>query len=126
MDDTSADAGAGVIVGIVPMRSAERRSLLPAQPDAIVAPDEFSALDYARYPSDRAHRERVLLNPGPSVVSDRVHRAIGGPDLCHRALEDTAILAEGRRKLVVGRITIAGSAGRWRSYERSSSGHSDP
>jgi 2-aminoethylphosphonate-pyruvate transaminase len=67
------------------------------------------ALDAERYSSSRAHRQRVLLNPGPSVVSDRVHRAVGGPDLCHREPEYSAILDDVRRKL----LEVAGVPDDW-------------
>jgi 2-aminoethylphosphonate-pyruvate transaminase len=86
-----------------------RLSLLPAQPDVIIEPGEFAALDAERYASDRAHRQRVLLNPGPSVVSDRVHRAVGGPDLCHREPEYSDILDDVRRKL----LDVAGVPDDW-------------
>ncbi|HEU0115799.1 MAG TPA: hypothetical protein VFQ80_14030, partial [Thermomicrobiales bacterium] len=58
-------AGAGAIVGIASVGSDRRRALVAAQPDAIVAPGEFASLDAERYASGRAHRQRVLLNPGP-------------------------------------------------------------
>ena len=93
-------AGAGAVIGIAANTPEARQPLLPAQPDVIVAPDAFAALDAERYASDRAHRQRVLLNPGPSVVSDRVHRAVGGPDLCHREPEYSALLNGIRRKLL--------------------------
>ncbi len=103
------NAGAGAIVGIAPADPAARRPLLEAQPDVIVASEEFAALDRARYASERAHRERVLLNPGPSVVSDRIHRAVGGPDLCHREPEYSNILDGVRRKL----LQVAGVEDDW-------------
>lgn len=102
-------AGAAAIVGIARNDPAARRPLLVAQPDIIVAPNAFAALDQARYASDRAHRQRVLLNPGPSVVSDRVHRAVAGPDLCHREPEYSEILANVRRKL----LQVAGVSDDW-------------
>jgi 2-aminoethylphosphonate-pyruvate transaminase len=83
--------------------------LLDAQPDAIVEAGEFAALDQSRYASGRAHRQRVLLNPGPAVVSDRVHRAMGGPDLCHREPEYSDILEGVKRKL----FRIAGVGDDW-------------
>ena len=102
-------AGAGAIVGIAAANPEARLPLLPAQPDIIITPREFAALDRARYASDRAHRERVLLNPGPAVVSDRVHRAVGGPDLCHREPEYSDILERVRRKL----LRVAGVGDDW-------------
>jgi 2-aminoethylphosphonate-pyruvate transaminase len=100
-------AGAGAIVGL--SRAGERLALLEAQPDLIIRPDEFAALDGERYASGRAHRQRVLLNPGPSVVSDRIHRAVSGPDLCHREPEYSAIFASVRRKL----LRVAGMNDDW-------------
>jgi 2-aminoethylphosphonate-pyruvate transaminase len=102
-------AGAGAIVGIAAADPAQRRPLLEAQPDVIVAPAEFAALDATRYSSGRAHRQRVLLNPGPAVVTDRIHRAVGGPDLCHREPEYSEILESVRRKL----LRVAGVGDDW-------------
>lgn len=101
-------AGCGAVVGLAP-DGAARAALLPAQPDAIVAPDEFAPLDAERYGTRRAIRPRVLLNPGPSVVSDRVHRAIGGPDLCHREPEYGALAAGVRAKV----LRVAGARAGW-------------
>jgi 2-aminoethylphosphonate-pyruvate transaminase len=84
----------------------------------IAAPEEFADLDGTRYASDRAHRQRVLLNPGPSVVSDRVHRAIAGPDLCHREPEYSEILEGVRRKL----LRVAGVGDDWAMAMLSGSG----
>jgi 2-aminoethylphosphonate-pyruvate transaminase len=98
--DAAVRAGASAIVGIAPAAPEPRRPLVYAQPDAIVAPGAFAALDAGRYASGRAHRQRVLLNPGPSVVTDRVHRAIGGPDLCHREPEYSDILQRVRNRLL--------------------------
>lgn len=100
-------AGAGAIVGLAGRTG--RAPLLEAEPDVIVAPAELAALDRARYAGNRAHRQRVLLNPGPAVVSDRVHRAVSGPDLCHREPEYSAILDGVRRKL----LHIAGVGDDW-------------
>ncbi len=102
-------AGAGAIVGLAPTAPELRRHLLPAQPDVIIEPSELLTLDQARYASTRAHRQRVLLNPGPSVVSDRVHRAIAGPDLCHREPEYSEIFERVRAKL----LRVAGVANDW-------------
>lgn len=97
--DAAHRAGAGAVVGVATSPGA-RHALVPGQPDVIIAPGEFAALDAARYASDRAHRERVLLNPGPAVVSDRVHRAVAGPDLCHREPEYSDILDNVRARLL--------------------------
>lgn len=102
-------AGAGAIVGIAPASSELRRPLLDGQPDVIVEAAGFAVLDAERYASGRAHRQRVLLNPGPSVVSDRVHRAIGGPDLCHREPEYTELFSRVRAKL----LRVAGVGDDW-------------
>lgn len=102
-------AGAGAIVGIVPERSRARLPLLDGQPDHIVTADRFIALDAAKYGSKRPLRQRVLLNPGPSVVSDRVHRAVGGPDLCHREAEYPEMLDGVKRKL----FQVAGVGDDW-------------
>ena len=107
--ETGRRAGAGAVIALAASDPAARRHLLPAQPDAMVEADEFGALDAARYASSRAHRQRVLLNPGPSVVSDRVHRAVGGPDLCHREPEYSEILEGVRRKL----LAVAGVPDDW-------------
>jgi 2-aminoethylphosphonate-pyruvate transaminase len=102
-------AGAGAIVGLAAQDADARLPLLEAQPDVIVAPEQFEALDSERYSSQRAHRQRVLLNPGPAVVTDRVHRAVGGPDLCHREPEYSEIFDRVRRKL----LKVAGVADDW-------------
>jgi 2-aminoethylphosphonate-pyruvate transaminase len=102
-------AGAGAVIALAERNPDARLPLLPAQPDAIIAPDEFAALDAQRYASGRAHRQRVLLNPGPAVVSDRVHRAVGGPDLCHREPEYSDILERVRGKL----LAVAGVPDDW-------------
>jgi 2-aminoethylphosphonate-pyruvate transaminase len=107
--ETGRRAGAGAVVALAANDPAERRPLLPAQPDVIVEATEFATLDAARYASDRAHRQRVLLNPGPAVVSNRVHRAVGGPDLCHREPEYSDILEGVRRKL----LAVAGVPDDW-------------
>ncbi len=102
-------AGASAIIALAAANPDARLPLLPAQPDVIIEATEFAALDRERYASDRAHRQRVLLNPGPSVVSDRVHRAVGGPDLCHREPEYSDILDRVRRKL----LAVAGVPDDW-------------
>ncbi|MFN8590950.1 MAG: alanine--glyoxylate aminotransferase family protein [Thermomicrobiales bacterium] len=102
-------AGAGAVIALAAQNPVERGPLLPAQPDAMIEAAEFAALDAARFASTRAHRQRVLLNPGPAVVSDRVHRAVGGPDLCHREPEYSDILEGVRRKL----LAVAGVPDDW-------------
>jgi len=92
-------AGAGAVIGIAAPGSSDRLDLLRGQPDRIVEPSEFAAMDAATYGKERRHREQVLLNPGPAVVSDRIHRAVGGPDLCHREPEYSEIFARVREKL---------------------------
>lgn len=42
----------------------------------------------------------ILLNPGPVVLSRRVRRALGGPDLCHREPEFAALQHTIRRGLL--------------------------
>ncbi len=93
-------AGAGAILGLAEAGPGPRRPLLDAQPDLIVTAADFGSVDRVRYGSTRAHRQRVLLNPGPSVVSDRVHRAVGGPDLCHREPEYPDLLEGIKHKLL--------------------------
>ena len=102
-------AGCGAIVALADEGVAARWPLIVAQADVVIAPEEFAALDKERYCATRAHRQRVLLNPGPSVVSDRVHRAIGGPDLCHREPEYSDILERVRSKL----LDVAGVGDDW-------------
>ena len=103
-------AGAGAIVGVTANGPASGRDLLAGDPDRILAPGEFSATDAFHYGSRRPNRERVLLNPGPAVVSDRIHRAVGGPDLCHREPEYTDMFQRVLDKL----RTIAGVGRDWR------------
>ena len=102
-------AGAGAVIGLAGPGAVERLDLLRGQPDRIVAPAEFAALDAAVYGRDRRRRERVLLNPGPAVVSDRVHRAVAGPDLCHREPEYAELFARVREKL----FAVAGVGEGW-------------
>lgn len=98
--DAGHRAGCGAIVGIAPAEPAARRPLLTGQPDRIIEPAELAAVDATHYGSARPHRERVLLNPGPAVVTDRIHRAIAGPDLCHREPEYTALFARVKARLL--------------------------
>lgn len=112
-------AGAGVIVGLVADDDrVARQRLVAGQPDVIVHPFELARLDAERYGSGRAHRERLLLNPGPAVVTDRVHRAIGGPDLCHRETEYTALFGRVRDKL----RRVAGVSDEWAAILLAGSG----
>lgn len=102
-------AGAGAVVALVEGSTGARVPLLPAQPDVMIEPTDFAWYDTERHASHRAHRQRVLLNPGPSVVSDRVHRAVAGPDLCHREPEYSELLDRIRRKL----LAVAGVTDDW-------------
>jgi 2-aminoethylphosphonate-pyruvate transaminase len=97
--DAAHRAGAGAIVGII-ANEGERQALLEGQPDLIVTLHELADTDAERFGSRRVIRELALLNPGPAVVSDRIHRAIGGPDLCHREPEYTTLFARVRKKLL--------------------------
>jgi 2-aminoethylphosphonate-pyruvate transaminase len=92
-------AGAGAIVGIAGHGHSSRLELLRGQPDRIVEPSDFATTDAFLYGRNRPHRQRVLLNPGPAVVTDRIHRAVAGPDLCHRETEYSEIFARIREKL---------------------------
>jgi 2-aminoethylphosphonate-pyruvate transaminase len=92
-------AGAGAIVGVVAHDSNSRPELLRGQPDLIVEPSDFGATDAILYGRGRAHRQRVLLNPGPAVVSDRIHRAVSGPDMCHREVEYSEMFGRIKEKL---------------------------
>jgi 2-aminoethylphosphonate-pyruvate transaminase len=113
-------AGAGTIVGLATVASASRRRLLAGQPDRIVAPGELAVADARRWGSGRSLRQLVLLNPGPTVVSDRVHRAIAGPDLCHREPEYAALAEHIERLLLEAADAPAG----WRAVLLAGSGTS--
>ena len=106
-------SGAGAVVGIATNGSggggATRLDLLLGQPDRIVEPSEFATMDAELYGRNRRHRQRVLLNPGPTVVSDRVHRAVAGPDLCHREPEYSELFSRIRTKL----LRVAGVGDDW-------------
>jgi 2-aminoethylphosphonate-pyruvate transaminase len=102
-------AGAGAVIGIAGADAESKLQLLRGQPDRIVNPADFAAMDEVQYGQNRPHRERVLLNPGPAVVSDRIHRAVAGPDLCHREPEYSAIFARIREKL----FRVAGVGSDW-------------
>ncbi len=98
--EAGARAGCGAIVGLAPADPDRRRHLLAGQPDRIIEAGALAAIDATLYGSARPHRERVLLNPGPAVVTDRIHRAIAGPDLCHREPEYTDLFARVKAKLL--------------------------
>jgi 2-aminoethylphosphonate-pyruvate transaminase len=102
-------SGAGAVIGIHSGNHGDRLDLLLGQPDRIVDPSEFAKMDASLYGRHRRHRQRVLLNPGPTVVSDRVHRAVAGPDLCHRESEYSEIFGRVREKL----FRVAGVASHW-------------
>jgi 2-aminoethylphosphonate-pyruvate transaminase len=102
-------SGAGAVIGIHSGNHGDKLDLLLGQPDRIVEPCEFAKLDASLYGRNRRHRQRVLLNPGPAVVSDRVHRAVAGPDLCHREPEYSEIFGRVREKL----FQVAGVASDW-------------
>lgn len=90
-------AGAGAIVALVDGETSA--AVLEASPDIAISRDEFATAYRERYASDRPLRNAVLLNPGPSLVSDRVHRAIAGPDICHREPEYTWLARRVEQKL---------------------------
>ena len=102
-------AGAGAVIGVASQGHSSRLDLLRGQPDRIVEPSDFAMMDSYLYGTGRHHRQRVLLNPGPAVVSDRVHRAVAGPDLCHREPEYSEMFARIREKL----FRVAGVGRDW-------------
>ena len=103
-------AGAGAVIGVAGQGHSSRLDLLRGQPDRIVEPSDFAAMDSFLYAAGRHHRQRVLLNPGPAVVSDRVHRAVAGPDLCHREPEYSEMFERVREKL----FRVAGVSRDWK------------
>lgn len=111
-------ANAAAIIGIAPVGIEARRALVDSQPDVIITAADFRDLDRERYCSVREHREYVLLNPGPSVTTDRVHRAVGGPDMCHREPEYSDLLDRIKQKL----FTIAGVSDDWAMVMMAGSG----
>lgn len=104
-----ARAGCGAVLGIAGHDPASKLELLHGQPDRIVEAPDFALTDSFLYGRDRLHRQRVLLNPGPAVVSDRIHRAVAGPDLCHREPEYSEMFARIREKL----FRVAGVGRDW-------------
>lgn len=50
--------------------------------------------------AEQGFARTILLNPGPVVISDRVRRALAGPDLCHREPEFEQIRDDIRRLLL--------------------------
>lgn len=102
-------AGAGIVIAMADASHDARLPLLLGQPDGIIEAADFAVYDAEHAASDRPHRQRVLLNPGPSVVSDRVHRAVGGPDLCHREPEYSDILERVKQRL----LEVAGVPDDW-------------
>lgn len=91
-------AGAGAIVGLC-TGAVTADELAAASPDVIVTIAELAELDRQRYGTERERRRLVLLNPGPAVTSERVHRAVSGPDACHRESEIGALLKRLRSAL---------------------------
>ena len=101
-------AGAGAVVGLAE-DAAGREALRLAEPDAIASTASFAAFELERYGSARELRPRVLLNPGPALTTDRVKRASGGVDICHREPEYGALEARVRAAL----RTVAGVGDDW-------------
>src|SRR5262245_17073912 len=98
-DQVSVGRRAGVAAVIAVTGEFGARTLHAAEPDRVVAAGQLSALDADRYGSGRGLRPRVLLNPGPALTTERVKRAAGIVDLCHREPEFTALERGLRRKL---------------------------
>jgi 2-aminoethylphosphonate-pyruvate transaminase len=96
-------AGAAAVIAVAG-RAEDVHLLHAAEPDRVVAPGQLGELDAERYGSARQLRPQVLLNPGPALTSERVKRAAGIVDLCHREPEFTALERDVRRKL----LTVAG------------------
>lgn len=101
-------AGVGAIIGLRTDGVAPL-SLSRAAPDVMVVVESLAEVDRLRYGSQRARRPLVLLNPGPSVTSDRIHRAVAGPDACHREPEIEALLG----RLRAGLRRVAGVDATW-------------
>jgi 2-aminoethylphosphonate-pyruvate transaminase len=109
-------AGLGAVIAVA--EGQPPTEVLAAEPDRVVAPGAFGALDAELYGSDRNHRPRVLLNPGPALTSERVKRAAAGLDLCHREPEYAAL-----RERVVERLRRAfGLSGGWQAVLLAGSG----
>jgi 2-aminoethylphosphonate-pyruvate transaminase len=92
-------AGAAAVIAVAE-GATEIRRLHAAEPDRVVAPARLGPLDADRYGSRRQLRPRVLLNPGPALTTERVKRAAGIVDLCHREPEFTELERDVRRKLL--------------------------
>ncbi len=92
-------AGVAAVVGVAADAVAVR-ALHTAEPDWVVAPEHLGRLDAGRYGSARSLRPAVLLNPGPALTTERVKRAAGIVDLCHREPEFTALERGVRHKLL--------------------------
>ena len=110
-------AGAGAVIGVAE-RQEQAAALLAAEPDAVVAEDDFSDLYGLCYATGRPFRPQVLLNPGPALTSEAVKRAAAGVDLCHREPEFTLVERCVREKLL--RVADVGSG--WRVALLSGSG----
>lgn len=114
----AAATGAGAVVLLHTEPGAAGRDRTWTQADAIVRPADLAVLDAERWGRRRAHRQRVLLNPGPTVVTDRVHRAIAGPDLCHREPEYAMIATRVRTHL----LAATGAGAGWQAVLLGGSG----
>ena len=110
-------AGVAAVVGVA-VEPVDVRALHAAEPDRVVPPGRLDSLDADRYGSARALRPAVLLNPGPALTTERVKRAAGIVDLCHREPEFIAIERDLRRKL----LALAGDPAGWQVAFLSGSG----
>jgi 2-aminoethylphosphonate-pyruvate transaminase len=110
-------AGVATVVGVA-TDPVHVRALHAAEPDRVVPPEHLGGLDAEVYGSGRALRPAVLLNPGPALTTERVKRAAGIVDLCHREPEFTAIERGLRRKL----LAVAGAPAGWQVAFLSGSG----
>jgi 2-aminoethylphosphonate-pyruvate transaminase len=115
--DVARRAGAAAVVAVAD-DPVDVRALHMAEPDVVVTPAQLGALDAERYGSGRALRPAVLLNPGPALTTERVKRAAGVVDLCHREPEFTGLEASVRRKL----LAVAGDPPGWQVAFVSGSG----
>jgi 2-aminoethylphosphonate-pyruvate transaminase len=53
-----------------------------------------------RHPLNHLKTKLILLNPGPVNVTERVRKALLGPDICHRESEFSDLLARVRQKIL--------------------------